>query len=309
MVTDNTERILRMAAEGVLTPRQAEMLQASLGPRPAPDTERPSWIAKLGPPALWTIGGLIVAMILVAMILAGGPGEVKDVTETLNQPGGIGEMNRTVTSLLAVGLLLVVPLLLFVYFHNSLVAKEETVSETWAQVESNFQRRADLIPGLVQSVSRYMRHERDTLSSVTEDRAQSVGRLSEAVDGLIEAQKKAAEILRDEEGSPIGDQARLGRLFAAQNAIAGRMGDIFAVVEAYPELRSSDQFLQLQAQIEGTENRINVARQRFNDAVGDYNAALRMMPWNLVAALGGFDRKAYFRSEGEARDAPALAFD
>lgn len=312
-MADNEERIRRMEAEGVLSSRQAEMLRTSLARRPAGEPERRFWTADRSRLALWMIGSLCVGGLVGAMLLAGAPGEmpgeVQDVAETLNQPGGHGEMNRTLTSLLAVGLLLVVPLLLFIYFHNSLVAKEERVSENWAQVESNFQRRADLIPALVQTVSRYVRHERDTLTSVTEARATPENRLSEAVERLIEAQREAAEILRDEEGPPTEDQTRLQRLFAAQHAVAGRMGDIFAVVEAYPELRASDQFLELQAQLEGTENRINVARQRFNDAVGDYNATLRMMPWNLVAALGAFHRKAYFRSEEEARDAPALAFD
>ena len=285
------------------------MLRASLARPSAPGPDRRFWSSGRGRLALWAIGGLFLAGLIAALLLAGGPGEVQDVAQTLNQPGGRGEMNRTVTSLLAVGLLLVVPLLLFVYFHNSLVAKEETVSESWAQVESNFQRRADLIPALVQSISRYLRHERETLTEVTEDRTRSTEQLSEAVDHLIAAQKEAAEILRDEEGPPTEDQSRLERFFLAQRAVAGRMGNIFAVVEAYPELRASDQFLELQAQLEGTENRINVARQRFNDAVGDYNATMRMMPWNLVAALGSFNRKAYFRSEDEASDAAPLAFD
>lgn len=308
-MADNEERIRRMEAEGVLSPRQAEMLRASLARRPTSEPARRFWTLERGRIVLWTAGGLLVAGLAAAVLLAGGPGEVQDVSQTLNQPGAQGEMNRTITSLLAVGLLLVVPLLLFVYFHNSLVAKEEAVSESWAQVESNFQRRADLIPTLVQTVSRYLRHERETLASVTEERTQSAEQLNQAVDRLIEAQGEAAGILRDEEGVPTEDQSRLERLFAAQRAVAGRMSDIFAVAESYPDLRSSDQFLGLQAQIEGTENRINVARQRFNDAVGDYNATLRMMPWNLVAALGGFSRKAYFQSEDEARDAPALAFD
>lgn len=308
-MTDNEERIRRMEADGVLSPQQAEVLRASLARQPSLEPRRRFWTPERGRIVLWTISGLLAVGLLAAMLLAGGPGDVQDVAETLNQPGAQGEMNRTITSLLAVSLLLVVPLLLFVYFHNSLVTKEEAVSESWAQVESNFQRRADLIPALLQTVSRYLRHERETLTSVTEQRAQSAEQLSEAVDRLIEAQSEASEILREEEGPPAEDQARLERLFAAQRAVAGRMSDIFAVAESYPDLRSSDQFLGLQAQIEGTENRINVARQRFNDAVGDYNATLRMMPWNLVAGLGGFSRKAYFRSEEEARDAPALAFD
>lgn len=308
-MTDNEERISRMEAEGVLTPRQAAMLRASLSRRLARSEARRFWTKERGRAALWTLGVVIGALLLFALVFSGGPTEVQDVTETLNQPGGLGEMNRTFASLLAVGLLLVVPLILFVYLHNSLVGKEEAVSESWAQVESNFQRRADMIPALVQTVSRYLTHERETLTEVTESRTDSSEQVSEAVDRLIAAQKEAADTLRNEDGPPLEDQKRLEQLFAAQQAVAGQMGRLFAVVEAYPGLRSSDQFLELQAQIEGTENRINVSRQRFNDAVGDYNATLRMMPWNLVAALGDFKRKAYFRSEEEASNAPALAFD
>lgn len=306
-MSDNAGRIDRMEAEGTLSQRQAQMLRASLARRPVPERLSPMRLQTRH--LAWAAGGLAAAGLFAAMLVGGDAGEVQDVADTLNQAGGHGEMNRTVTSLLALGLLLVVPLLFFIYFHNSLVAKEEQVSESWAQVESNFQRRADLIPALVQVVSRYLRHERETLAAVTEQRTGSADRISDAIDRLIAAQSEAAGILRDEGGVPTEDQERLERLFAAQRAVGSRMGEILAVVEAYPELRSSDQFLELQAQIEGTENRVNVARQRFNDAVGDYNATMRMMPWNLVAGLGGFSRKAYFRSAEEARDAPALALD
>jgi LemA protein len=308
-VADNHERIARMEAEGVLTPRQAEMLRTSLTPRTVPVSAQRFWARERGQLVLWIIGGLSAIGLLAMTLFAGGPGDVQNVADTLNEAGGYGHMNRALASILAIGLLFVVPLVLFVYFHNALIAKEETVSKSWAQVESNFQRRADLIPALVQTVSRYLSHERETLTTITSERAQATDQVSSAVDKLIEAQKEAADVLREADGAPTDDQGRLDRLFAAQRAVGGRMGALFAVVEAYPDLRSADQFLELQAQIEGTENRINVARQRFNDAVGNYNAALRMMPWNLVAMLGGFNRKAYFRSEQEASDAPALAFD
>jgi LemA protein len=304
-----------MEAEGVLDPAQAEMLRASLaGPGLGPDGQaargryapgrrrRPGW-------ASWGLLGLLGLGLAVALATGGGPAAVQDVTQSLNQPGGHGEMNRKLSTLLAVALLIVVPLLIWTFLHNSLVAKEEKVFEAWAQTESNFQRRADLIPALVETVSRYLRHESETLTAVTQARAAAAEKLSGVMDELIRAQKDSADILRDKGAGVIEDEALLRRLFEAETALGRGMGNLFAVVEAYPELRSSDQFLELQAQLEGTENRINVARMRFNDAVRDYNGTMRMLPWNLVAGLGSFQRKAYFRSDEEARSAPDVKID
>ena len=313
---ENLDRIRRMAAEGVLDPAQAEMLRASLaGPNDGPGDESaevrrpagrrpwPGWLP-------WGLLGLL-GLILVAALTTGGggPAPVQDVTQSLNQPGGYGEMNRTLSTLLAAALLIVVPLLIWVFLHNSLVGKEERVFGSWAQTESNFQRRADLIPALVETVSRYVRHESETLTAVTRGRAEATEKLAEVMDALIRAQRGAAEILRDKGAAVIEDEVLLRRLYEAQAAVGQGMGGLFAVAEAYPELRASDQFLELQAQLEGTENRINVARMRFNDAVREYNATLRMLPWNLVASLGRFQRKAYFRSEEEARRAPDFKID
>lgn len=310
MAADAMERIARMERDGTITPAQAEMLRASLGPRgtgsgesTAPGRGRRGWLP-------WALLAVVVLVAVVAIAnLGGGPAAVQDVTLSLNQPGGHGEMNRSLSALLAVALLLVVPLLLWVWLHNGLVAKEERVFEAWAQTESNFQRRADLIPALVETVSRYLRHESETLTAVTEARAEALAELTDLSETLVRGQKEAAEILRESGAEVIEDDALLARLYRAEAAVGRGMTGLFAVVEDYPELRASDQFLELQAQIEGTENRINVARLRFNDAVRDYNATMRQLPWNLVAALGRFQRKAYFRSEEEARDVPELEFD
>jgi LemA protein len=304
-----------MEAEGVLDPAQAEMLRASLaGPGLDPDGQaaraRRAPSRRRWPDGVsWGLLGLLGLGLVAALATGGGPAAVQDVTQSLNQPGGHGEMNRTFSTLLAVALLVVVPLLIWTFLHNSLVGKEERVFESWAQTESNFQRRADLIPALVEAVSRYLRHESETLTAVTGARAEADAKLAEAVTGLIEAQKGAAEILREKGAAVVEDEALLRRLYEAQTAVGQGMGGLFAVVEAYPELRSSDQFLELQAQLEGTENRINVARLRFNGAVRDFNATMRMLPWNLVAGLGSFQRKAYFRSEEEARRAPDIQID
>ena len=312
---DNQDRIRRMEAEGVLDPAQAAMLRASLaGPGLGPDGQAareryapgrrrwPGWVS-------WGLLGLLGLGLAAALATGGGPAAVQDVTQSLNQPGGHGEMNRTLSSLLAVALLVVVPLLIWTFLHNSLVGKEERVFESWAQTESNFQRRADLIPALVETMSRYLRHESETLTAVTSGRAEANAKLAKVMAGLIEAQRGAAEILREKGAAVVEDAALLRRLYEAQTAVGQGMGGLFAVAEAYPELRASDQFLELQAQLEGTENRINVARMRFNGAVRDFNATLRMLPWNLVAGLGGFQRKAYFRSEEEARSAPDIQID
>jgi LemA protein len=302
-----------MEADGILTPSQAEMLRDSLAGPAAGEGEaaqhppgRRPWPRRLA----WSLLGLIGLGLAIALVMTGGGSPtVQDVTQSLNQPGGYGEMNRTFSTLLAVALLVVVPLLIWMYLHNSLISKEEKVFESWAQTESNFQRRADLIPALVETVSRYLRHESETLTGVTKARAEAAERLSGVMDELIRAQKDSADILRDKGAAVIEDEAVLRRLYEAETAVGRGMGSLFAVAEAYPDLRSSDQFVELQAQLEGTENRINVARMRFNDAVRDYNATMRMLPWNLVAGLGSFQRKAYFRSEEEARRAPALQID
>jgi LemA protein len=194
-------------------------------------------------------------------------------------------MNRSFSALLAVALLLIAPLLMWTWLHNSLVGKEEKVFESWAQTESNFQRRADLVPALVDTVSRYLKHESETLIGIAEKRSEAATRVSELVDELIRTEKESADILREEGRTIVEDEQRLKRLFETQAALQRGMNNLFAVVEAYPELRSSDQFLELQAQLEGTENRINVARLRFNDAVLDYNGTMRMLPWSLVANL------------------------
>jgi LemA protein len=218
-------------------------------------------------------------------------------------------MNKTLSTFLAIALFLILPLAIWVWLHNAMVGKEEAVFEAWAQTESNLQRRADLVPALVETVSRYLRHETQTLESVTAARGQAAEQLGSAIDELIRVDKEMSDRLRGLSRKALEEESALGALFAAQNRVARGITGVLAVVEDYPELRSADQFLELQAQLEGTENRINVARIRFNEAVADYNASIRRLPGTLVASVGGFRRKAYFRSEEEARDAPELAFE
>jgi LemA protein len=306
-----------MEAEGLITAEQAALLRESLGRPDAGGTaEPPSEPRPLGRPRdrqrRWLVLALLLSLIVAFIVaLELGPDRtagVQDVAQSLNQAGELGQMNRSLSFFFAVALILIVPIGLAVLLHNSLVGKEERVLEAWAQAESNFQRRSDLIPALVETVGRYVRHEAETLGAVTGARAQTAAALSGALDELTRAERDAAEILRRGGAEITGDDTALSRLQAAEAAFQGGLGRLLAVVEAYPELKASDQFLELQAQLEGTENRINVARLRFNEAVGDYNGTLRMMPWNLVARLGSFQRKAYFQAEAEARQAPELKF-
>jgi len=162
-----------------------------------------------------------------------------------------------------------------------MLALAEGVDAAWAQVESNFQRRADLIPRLVQVVNRYAQHEAELLAAVTRDRA-----------ALGEAPR---------------DDASLEGLARQEAAVGRGVRALLAVAEGYPELRSADQFLELQAQLEGSENRINVARMLFNDAVRDYNAALVQIPTRFVAQE--MAPRPYFRADDGTRVAGPLAFE
>ena len=218
-------------------------------------------------------------------------------------------MNKSLSAGLAITLLLVVPLVVWGWLHNSLVGKEERVFETWAQTESNFQRRADLIPALIETVSRYLRHERETLVGVTEARGATATSLSAAIEQLIQAEKGTTDLLAKRGAGLVDQEGAMAALFAAHAKLGRSMTTLLGIAESYPELRSADQFLELQAQLEGTENRINVARMRFNDSVRVYNGAIRKLPGALVAQVGNFRRKAYFQSEQEARHAPALSFN
>ena len=299
------ERIRRMAEEGLLDSKQAEMLRASFAGRHAVEPVPHSGAAR--------VRGLYLGMATLAcvgaiyLLSSGGPEleVIQDVSKTINQPGEHGEMNRTPATFVAIGLLLIVPLLLWAWMHNSLVAHEEKVFETWAQTESNFQRRADLIPNIVETVTRFLKHEKETLTDVTAARAMSNERLAESINKLIGDQKASSDLLQQGK-SVVEDTELMKKLVGAQTALRANVTNLMAVSEQYPELRSSDQFLQLQAQLEGTENRINVARMRFNTAVGNFNGAIRKLPWSLVATVSNFKRKAYFRSDEEARDAPEL---
>lgn len=171
--------------------------------------------------------------------------------------------------------------------YNGMVTKEEAVKSAWSNVETQYQRRADLIPNLVSTVKGYASHEESTLKEVVEARAKATS-INLSLDDL--SPEKLAEFQK------------------AQSAVSSALGRLIAVSENYPDLKANQNFLELQAQLEGTENRITVARKEFNDATQEYNVSVRKFPANLVAMIFGFDQKAYFEADATASAAPKVEF-
>ena len=170
---------------------------------------------------------------------------------------------------------------------NSFVTKEEGVASAWAQVENVYQRRADLIPNLVETVKGYATHEQSTLEGVVSARAR-------ATQVTIDPDKIDAESLR--------------RFQEAQGELGAALSRLLAVTENYPDLKANENFMQLQAQLEGTENRIAVERKKFNETVREYNVSVRKFPGNIAAMIFGFDTKPYFEAADGAEQAPVVEF-
>jgi len=295
-----------MEESGVLNSSQANKLRESLsGFQSNPSTNGLSRKRTL----VW-LGILALALVLLSGTLflstTGDTPQIQNVAKTLNEVGGLGVMNKSLSTVLTFGLILIIPLLVWIWLHNALVSKEEDVLSSWAQVESNYQRRSDLIPALVDTVSRYLKHEKETLKEVTTQR--SFDKAGDIINKLVDAQKGGADLLKSIAGKPPADDSVLNELSAVQGKIGLGMRQLIAVVEDYPDLRSSEQFVALQAQLEGTENRINIARMRFNESVNLFNSAIRKVPGNLVASVGGFVRKAYFQADEGANNAKPLDF-
>jgi LemA protein len=189
---------------------------------------------------------------------------------------------------LAVALVLLAPPVAALALHNGLISKGEAADAAWAQVESAYQRRADLVPVLVETVKRHMRHEAETLVAVVEARGAARATLG---------------------GQAPAGAAELAQLSRAEGEIGLGIRRLVALAEAHPELHSADSFLELQAQLEGAENRIHVARVAFNEAVRDYNAAIQKLPGAWIAQRRGLERRAYFESENGAQRAEPLGLD
>ena len=171
--------------------------------------------------------------------------------------------------------------------YNGFVNKEEGVNAAWSNVETQYQRRSDLIPNLVNTVKGYAAHESQTLGEVTEARAKATS-----------INLSAGELTPE----------RLAQFQQAQADVRSALGRLIAVAESYPDLKANQNFIELQSQLEGTENRIAVARKDFNDAARKYNVAVRRFPSNLVAALFGFDQKPYFEAAEGTETAPQVEF-
>ena len=171
--------------------------------------------------------------------------------------------------------------------YNGLVKDQESVETAWAQVENVYQRRADLIPNLVETVKGYAKHEQETL------------------EGVIEARANATKVTIDPKNMTPED---LQKYQAAQGDVTNALSRLIAVSEAYPDLKANQNFLELQNQLEGTENRITVERNKFNETAREYNTKRRTFPTNIIAAIFNFGEKPYFKAQEGADQAPKVDF-
>ena len=193
-------------------------------------------------------------------------------------------------SIITIVIIVVVVLAIYLWFKsgfNNMVKRQEAVQAQWAQVENVYQRRADLIPNLVATVKGYAQHEQGTLTDV------------------IEARSKATGITIDPTDL---DPEDIARFQAAQDQLSGALSRLLVSVEAYPELKANENFMALQAQLEGTENRITVERQKFNETAKDYNQYIRKFPRNIIAGMFDFEKVGYFKAQAGAEVAPKVEF-
>lgn len=191
-------------------------------------------------------------------------------------------------SILIAGLLIFVIIVWSVSIYNTMVRKNEKVRETWSQVENQYQRRADLIPNLVNTVKGYMEYEKEVLEEVTKARA-SVGQL-----------KIGQEIIENPD--------LFSKFVKTQDSLSDALSRLLVVVERYPDLKANQNFIALQTQLEGTENRIAVERRRFNQAVMDFNSYIKRIPNSIIASLGNFKEKEYFKAAPGAEKPPEVNF-
>ncbi len=194
--------------------------------------------------------------------------------------------------LIAIGVVVILIIIMIssiIGTYNNMVKLDEGVKEKWSQVENVYQRRYDLIPNLVNTVKGYAAHEKETFTAVTEARAKAGGtfNISDQV---------------------LNDPAMFQKFQQAQSSLGGALQRLMVVMEKYPDLKANQNFLALQDQLEGTENRIAVERKRFNEAARFYNTYIKMFPKVILANMFGFDEKQYFKSTEGAEEAPKVEF-
>lgn len=194
-------------------------------------------------------------------------------------------MKRTVIIVSVIVLVVVAAWAIMGY--NGLVQADEAVSTAWSNVGNQYQRRADLIPNLVNTVKGYAAHEQETLEAVVAARTR-------ATQVTVDAENMTPELLLQYQ--------------KAQGEVGAALGRLLAITEAYPDLKANSNFLELQAQLEGTENRISVARMKFNEAAKEYNTSIRKFPRNLLASMFGFEKRPYFEAQEGVENVPVVQF-
>ncbi len=194
---------------------------------------------------------------------------------------------KKISSTLIIIVALIVIVLWGIGIYNKLVAQEETVNSQWANVENQYQRRADLIPNLVETVKGYAKHESATFEAV------------------VAARAKATQVTVDPKNLT---PEKMQEFQAAQGELSSALGRLLMITENYPDLKANQNFLELQAQLEGTENRISTERTRFNEVAKAFNTAIRKVPNNLIASIGNFEKKPYFEAEEGSEKAPKVQF-
>ena len=191
-----------------------------------------------------------------------------------------------------VTIVIIVAIVLAIYLwfksgYNAMVMKQESVQASWAQVENVYQRRADLIPNLVATVKGYAEHEQGTLTAVIEARAKATG-------VTIDPSNITPE--------------QLAQFQEAQDQLSGALSRLLVSIERYPDLKANENFMALQSQLEGTENRITVERQKFNETAMDYNQYIRKFPRNIIASMFDFEKVGYFKAQAGSEVAPKVEF-
>lgn len=196
-------------------------------------------------------------------------------------------MKKSTIALIVIGAVILILVGSTLHTYNGLVNKDESVSTAWSNLQAQYQRRADLIPNLVSTVKGYAKHESETLENVVAARAK-------ATQITLNADNLTAEKLKEYQ--------------TAQGELSQALGRLLAVSENYPQLQASENFSELQAQLEGTENRITESRRLYNEEVKTYNVSVRRFPTNIVANLFGFEKKTQFEAEAGAEKAPKVQF-